>query len=435
MNSSSKIYTLIFIFIFSLQTCFPISAQTSSFFPITWNSPILLSSPDIPSTYPNIVVDTNNKTSVVWIGKIGYSEKVNYRYRNNFNSWSAIQDISTTVGVYATPEKCSMILDKSNIVHVAWLNSNYDFYYRYLNGTIWSNSQIIAGLNNSGSFSLASFLDGSIVFVWNTIYNTRNQLFSRCFYPQFNNWSDIIQITKSKGNCKYVDIAIDSTDQAHLVWVEEIASPYFSGIKYQTFNKTYTFTNETKISTLDDEEYDNPCIATDSLNNVHIVWEEKVGYPSYERGLVYRYQNNGSWSSKKYFDLYGSATNPVIMCDSSDFLHLLWSEYNSLIYNQIGENGLRSDYDFVITQCGGTIPDMVVDDNNIVHILYSADESASEPTYYGINYIVGMRTVLEPTTPPISISINLSFQTIFLMIFGINSAISIVIIYKKKKNS
>jgi len=229
---------------------------------------------------PSIAVDSHDNLHVVWVGYS--SESPNYRqirYRKYDGSWGSISNL--TSGNYHQRYP-SIAIDSSDYLHVVW-----------------------HGLH-SGS----------------TTYNQIR------YIKYTTSWSSITNLTSASYGNYEPSIAIDSSDYIHVVWSG-------NNIEYRKYTDSWQ-----DIVAIDDSIYsqDCPCIAVDGNDYVHVVWfgyhSESTSYPQ----IRYRKYTN-SWQSIENLTSgdYGQ-NEPSIAVDSNNYLHVVWygeSPENPLGYTQI----------------------------------------------------------------------------------------------------
>jgi len=420
MNRLIKSQSIIIFIILFFQILTPLLSpvQAESEPDISWSIPIKLSLGSLDCGYPNIAISSSGRISASWIERVGYVDYMMYKYKNPNSPWSSAYNISKILGVYGQAADCSMILDQKDIVHFVWTNSLGGLYYKFLNGTNFSHGELVVDSELSSSYSLAAFSNGDVLFVWTT--NNNSEINYRYYSPLLNNWSDISLIPTTGDICYDLNLNIDSADQAHLVWIEDDLDLDTTVINYLSFNNTYTFTNNTILSDNDAVYYDNPYLISDSKNNLHIVWVEFLGFPIYERTLVYKLYKDNIWYSKTYYDVYGDTNNPIICADGYDLIHLTWSEYDSILYKEIAENYQSTESEIIVDNCGLTKPAIAVSSDNSTHILYYADDEASEPSHYGVNYIYSSQ-IIEEISPTLEIDNNWFLVAFIAMDFVIGN--------------
>lgn len=147
-------------------------------------------------------------------------------------------------------------------------------------------------------------------------------LFSQTAQAQ---WTPAKRLTWNSGNSLIPAWAIDSSGTIHLVWQDSTPGYYDIFYKKST-DEGSTWTDAQRLTwTSGDSEY--PAIAVDSSDDLHLVWMDE--WPG-NGELYYMKSTDGgdSWSkSKRLTWNSGGSYEPVMAVDSSDNLHLLWYDY------------------------------------------------------------------------------------------------------------
>ena len=173
------------------------------------------------------------------------------------------------------------------------------------------------------------------------------------------------------GYQKFTDfhIALDSNNQPHIVWVSggnEIFYTSFDGNSWNTpVNVSDNSTNSCE-----------PDIAIDSDDNVHIVWRDEItggGNNDSEVGIYalnHRIRHaTGSWSTvSQVFDIKGNP--PALTADENGKVHLVFTARNGLAYTYW--NGAQWMPPMIIDQEGDEYfgKDIIVSPNENVHVAY-----------------------------------------------------------------
>ena len=125
------------------------------------------------------------------------------------------------------------------------------------------------------------------------------------------------------------------------------------------------------IEVISDTAYDcwSPHLVVDPFGNVHVVWE--VHY--WGNRICYRERyEGGGWSEVRVIS-GTSALQPRIGVDSSGVVHVVWNEGMGMKYRERYADGNWSDEVAVPVGSQGSInPDMVVDEDGGVHVVYEA---------------------------------------------------------------
>jgi len=270
------------------------------------------------SINPSIVIDGNNTVHVVWeddtYGVWGVDTEIMYVNRTATGSWSNATVISDGFeGSYWNNDDSeipTIAVDSSNTLHVVWEDaSNGEWTYNaldteifYVNYTAingWSNVSVISDgyqgshWNNGPSNrpSIATDENNNAHVVWDDFHGggvSKTQIWYVNYSPQ-NGWSNGTMISDGfEGSYWNNDfsyepvVAIDSDNVIHVVWKDYTNGVWGDDneIMYVNYTTSNGWTNATCISDgfagsyWNDEDSDNPAIAVDGNNKVHIIWDD-----------------------------------------------------------------------------------------------------------------------------------------------------------------
>uniref|UniRef100_A0A7C4U6Z1 T9SS type A sorting domain-containing protein n=1 Tax=candidate division WOR-3 bacterium TaxID=2052148 RepID=A0A7C4U6Z1_UNCW3 len=159
-------------------------------------------------------------------------------------------------------------------------------------------------------------VDNTIHCVWHSIWN------GHIWHSFFNgdSWSTPVDVTPSSifpDDCAWADIAFDSLGRLHLVFMN-----YVNNIQISYGRKTgEKWEYWTDVSNLTSGYNEYPAIAIDSINNVHIVWQNT-------EKIYYRYFDGENWSPRILLPDY-PCYYPDIAIDGNGRKHIVWSHFFS----------------------------------------------------------------------------------------------------------
>jgi hypothetical protein len=139
-------------------------------------------------------------------------------------------------------------------------------------------------------------------------------------------WSIATMLTLSLDYARYPDIVVDSSGYLHVVW--DYNSPATYEIYYRKSTNGGTTWSTLKRLTWNLGNSYMPEIAVDSSDKLHVVWYDWTpGYPE----IYYKNSTDGgsTWSTKRITWNSGNSENPAIAVDSSDNLHVIWKDHTA----------------------------------------------------------------------------------------------------------
>jgi hypothetical protein len=288
---------------------------------LTWNSPW--------ASFPTIAADSSGFLHVFWhAGTGGYNQIYYKKSTDGGNSWTASKRLSWTDG----NEHPEIAVDLSGHLHLVWYAPTgmyLDTYYRKSTdgGSTWTASKRITfSFGQDSAFPvIAADPSGNIHVVWNENVWAGDW---RVYYKKSSDggatWSASKQLSWIAGESRYPRIAIDSNSNVHVVYYH--GTPGNEEIYYRKSTNAGDTWMTGKRLTWNSVTSQNPIIAVDSTNNLHLVWEEGA-YWSAE--LYYRSSTDGgdTWSnSKRLTSTSAASLHPRISADSSGNLYLVWNE-------------------------------------------------------------------------------------------------------------
>ncbi|MBA7675817.1 hypothetical protein ES703_84055 [subsurface metagenome] len=274
--------------------------------------------------HPSIAADSDDNLYVFWEGGAGGDKQI--WYAKYTTSWATPARVSN----YGGNEYCpSITVDSSNNLHVVWQSYgpghsvNQIWYAKYT--TSWADPVRISTYTNMATKeqyypSIAVDSSGYLHVVWKgkaTGYD-----YDQVWYAKYtDSWAAPIVIStgmESYPQEGYPSIAIDSTNNIHVVWWGR--GDGYGGDEQIWYAKyTDSWIAPVRISTysgMDEQHQYYPSIAVDSFNNLHVVWYGKAtGYTDYNK--VWHAEYIGSWNTPEVLQATGQNQYP----------NLRWSLY------------------------------------------------------------------------------------------------------------
>jgi hypothetical protein len=289
------------------------------------------------SRYPAIAYDSyRNNVHVVWSDDTG-GGNANIYYKKSTNggsSWGGFKQITYNSSPSDYPD---IAVDSSGNIHVVWQDyspGNYDIYYKKSTngGASWGGFRKIT-VNNGSSVCPAIATDSSnrIHVVWSDNKSGNAEIHYKRSTNGGASWGDWEKICTNGGASVYPDIAVDSNDHIHVVWADY--TPGNANIFYKkSTDGGLNWTGFKKISDNSGESVD-PAIAIDSSDTIHVVWSDDTP-GNYE--IHYKCSTDGgaSWTGfKKIHPNSGRSDCPVMAIDSLDKIHVVWSDNTPAFFN------------------------------------------------------------------------------------------------------
>jgi BNR repeat-like domain len=281
------------------------------------------------STYshrPVIGVDSSGGLHVFWADDpAGNSEIYCRKSTDGGDTWTASQRLTWTAGYSFVP---AMAVDSSHHLHVVWSDGtpgNQEIYHKKSTdgGATWTTGQRITW--NAGSSinpKIGADSSGNLYVVWQD--NTPGSW--EVYYAKSTNrgatWTASQRLTWSSGTSGYPIIGIDSSGRLHVVWqgsvsgnVEAFYRKSTDGGASWTTSRRLSLTSGASVS---------PVVAVDSSDNLHLVWSDdtpgnaEIYYKkSTDAGATWTANRRLSWTS-------GYSWEPSLAIDTSGNVHVAW---------------------------------------------------------------------------------------------------------------
>ncbi len=335
------------------------------------------------SSWPKIAVDSNNNSHIVWVDDTSGNWEIYYSKFNGSN-WSVPIIISDTNHINWSGQ--DIIIDSLDNLHVIWSQcippysgSDWEIYYSKFNGT-WSTPENISNTSPtkpSYNPNIAVDSNNNLHVVWNS---SNAPTAEGIYYSKFNgsDWSSSIDITNNDIENKYIPyISVDSLNNLHVVWEDNRLGD--REIFYSKYDGNWSIP-ENISNTINDSWA--PKISVDSNNYLHLVWYEDKG--SIEE--IYYNKYNGSWStSQSIYNESGSSYSPKISVDSNNYLHLVWGDKgsgNSEILHSIYNGSWSTPTNISNTSGGSYCHSVTRDSNDELHVVWQENTSGNYEIFY-----------------------------------------------------
>jgi len=293
---------------------------------LTWNSRW--------ASYPTIAVDTSGSLHIFWnTGDFARADIYYKKSTDGGNSWTSSRRLTWAQDNEA-PE---MAVDSSGNLHLVCYSPDdypWDISYRKSTdgGSTWTPSKKITYTFGEVSAFPVIAADplGNIHVLWEEHVWTYD---TRIHYKKSSDggatWSAIKKLSWVAGESFKPRIAPDSSGHLHVVYFN--APSIYEGLQYEVYYRKSTDAGGTWVAgkrlTWNSVSDEYPAIAVDSADNLHLVWEEEVPWAS---DIFYRSSADGgdTWSSSQNLTNTSlSSPRPRIAADPSGNLHLVWSDY------------------------------------------------------------------------------------------------------------
>ena len=206
----------------------------------------------------------------------------------------------------------------------------------------WNNLEVVSQDLTSRAITPVTFLDnqGNLHVVWADnseilASGTDYDIFYRCLSS--GEWSPTELISaESDGDSNSPDIFVDSLNNIHVTW-EDVSDYSSSGTDLDIFYKhkdqnTGTWTPSEVVSAESTLDSSHPSIAVDGSNIVHIAWQDESNYAGINDNDpdVFYKNKDTTWSDTMVISsdiIAYDVGMPSLDVDSSDTIHLVYVDY------------------------------------------------------------------------------------------------------------
>jgi hypothetical protein len=358
----------------------PIGAQT-------WNASKRLTWTAGSSYYPAVATDTNNHIHVVWEDYTpGHGEVYYKRSTNGGTSWT-MRRLTWTSGEAWAP---AIAADSNNHIHVVWHDitpGNIEIYYkRSANGGVtWGAAKRLTW--NSGASTYATVVadtNNRIHVVWHDKTPGNSEVYYKRSTNNGVSWGGSKRFTWNSGFSEVPIIASDSNNNIQVVWYDD--SPGNFEIFYKRSTNGGAAWGGNKRLTWNSGGSFSPAIATDSNNHIHVVWSDDT--PSRPE-IFYKKSTNGgaSWSTKRISWTSGYSYTPMIAVDPSNRIHVVWEDWShgfpEIYYKRSTNGGTSWTIKRLSYNNGWSVePAIAVDSNSRIYVVWEDNPSGPLEIYY-----------------------------------------------------
>jgi len=274
---------------------------------------------------PDIAVDSSNNIHVVWDDDTSGNYEIFYKKSTNGGvSWTTRRLTWNTGGSYSP----AISVDSSSNIHVTWFDEtpgNQEiFYKKSTNGGVsWVTRRLT--WNSEISFSPAISVDSSsnIHVTWVDDTPGNYEIYYKKSTDEGSTWSGAKRLTWNSGSSTLPGIAVNSSDNIHVIWTD--SAPGYLDIYFRKSTDGGITWSWAKNLTANSGDSDSPEIALDSSNNIHVVWYDNTP-GNYE--IYYKRSTDGgaSWTTKRLSWNSEESHTPTLVTFLSNTIHIVWSD-------------------------------------------------------------------------------------------------------------
>jgi len=289
-----------------------------------WKQVTKLTSSSFHSAFPSLIIDEGHKF-LVWF-EFPPSPLVNDSIA--FDLWwcapslkpSLITPLMASASYSLYP---SLTMDREDVLHLVWQDSrdgNFNIFYKYFKDNEWSSDTNLTP-EGVGQYPCICAGGDAIYLVWQDSRSEDTEIYFKS--KKGGVWTSDTALTDNPYSSLHPFIAADGNENVHLVWhdLREGTDRVF----YKFYNGTI-WSSDSCITPIGcDARYPQGVVDTDG--NFHLVWEDSR---SGECEIYYKKWSSGSgiWSEDTALTRYPAlARQPHIASDGLDNLHVVWEDY------------------------------------------------------------------------------------------------------------
>jgi uncharacterized protein YqjF (DUF2071 family) len=289
----------------------------------------------------------------------------------------------------------SIAVDSSGNVHIAWYDErdgNREIYYTKLNDTGYTlvdDTRLTDDTAYSTFPSIAVDSSGNVHITWRDNRDGTAEIYYTKLDNNGNTLVDDTRLTYDAEWCWRPHIAVDSSGNIHITWIDERDAGYLNAEIYYTKlnNIGNTLVDDTRLTYASGDSI-YPRITVDSSGNVHIAWEDiRDG-----NGEIYytKLDNVGNTlvDDTRLTDDTASSMRPRIAVDSSGNVHIAWYDSRDgnaeIYYTELDNAGTTLVDDTRLTNdpAGSQWPSIAVDSSNNPHVAWTDERDGNGEIYY-----------------------------------------------------
>jgi hypothetical protein len=223
-------------------------------------------------------------------------------------------------------------IDRSDSIYVAWGNRrtrNFKVYYKKSidGGKTWSVAKkLIWHSDYSWEAATAKDSNNNIHVVWHDRTSGNYEIYYMRATDKGVTWSEPMRLTWSKGNSMDPAIAIDSDNNIHIVWCDDVSGNY--EIYYKKNNaKGKNWTSANRLTWSSGDSY-SPTLAIDSNNNIHVIWYDNISGKS---EIYYKKSTDGgsTWTDTRRLTwTVGASSVSALAIDPNDSIQIVCEDDN-----------------------------------------------------------------------------------------------------------
>jgi hypothetical protein len=198
-------------------------------------------------------------------------------------------------------------------------------------------------------------------------------------------WTSAKRLTWNSGDSEFPAIATDSSNNVHVVWHDD--TPGNKEIFYKKSTDGGATWTSAKRLTWNSGYSREPAIEVDAQNTIHVIWHDSSTGTA---DIYYTRSTNGgtTWSTKRLTWNFGFSANPDIMAVSNNNIYVVWEDRSSGNYEIYFKKSTDSGVTWEIhkrltwTSDSSSSPKVTTDSNNNIFLVYNDITPGNYEIYY-----------------------------------------------------
>ena len=331
---------------------------------LTWNSG--------DSRYAAVAIDANNHIHCVWNDSTPGNDEIHYRKSTDGGTSWTTRRLSWNSGSSEYPD---IAVDSNYHIHVVWhddTSGNSEIYYKKSTdgGISWMTQALTMNTGHSMYPSIATDTNNHIHAVWMDSTPGNAEIYYKKSTNGGSTWISR-RLTWNSTSSQMPAMVIGSNNHVHVVWYDDAPG------NFEIFYKRSTDGGATwsaRRLTYNTGSSDQPSIAVDSNNYLHVVWRD---YSPGSEEILYKKSTDGgaSWTTRRLTYNSGYSTVPAICADSNNHIHVVWHDYTpgnyEVFYKTSTDGGTSWASQRLTWNSGLSIwPDIAADSSNHIYVLW-----------------------------------------------------------------
>jgi len=238
-------------------------------------------------------------------------------------TWNVTKRLTFNSGSSKVP---AIDVNSNNHIHVVWSDDssgNWEIFHKKSTngGTTWTSKRLTFNPGDTYSADIAINSSNHLHVVWDNDTSGNWEIYPRLSTDGGATWTSK-RLTYNSGSSAHPAIAIDSSDNLHVVWDDSTPG---TGEIYHKKSTDGGATWTTKRLTYNSGGSYYPSISVDSSDNLHAAWHD---YTPGNSEIFYKQSTNGgsTWTTKRLTYNSGNSGIPAIAIGANDHIHVVWQD-------------------------------------------------------------------------------------------------------------